>query len=67
MNPKIKTLLYGLAAFFVYIIVLVILRLISGKIPEDATIFGFFASNDIWLGIVVAAVLTFTHERKKRL
>jgi hypothetical protein len=67
MNPKLKTILYGLGVFAVYIALIVILRLISGKVPENAEIFGFFSRNDFLLGLAVAVILTFSHERKKRL
>lgn len=67
MNLKIKIVLYGLGAFAVYIVLVVVLRLISGRIPEDAEIFGMFSTTDLLLGVVVAVVLTFSHERKKRL
>ena len=65
--PKIKPVLYGLSVFAIYIILSVVLRLISKRIPDDAEYFGIFSSTDLLIGIVVALVLTFTHERKKRI
>ena len=65
--PKIKPVIYGLSVFGVYIILSVVLRLISKRIPEDAEYFGIFSTNDILIGLIVALVLTFTHERKKRI
>jgi len=67
MNPKLKIALYGLGVFAIYITLVVVLRLISGRFPEDAKIFGIFSTTDFLLGAVVAVVLTFSHERKKRL
>jgi len=67
MNAKIKILLYGLGVFAVYLVLVVILRYFSGKYPENAVVFGIFAANDFLLGLIVAVVLTFSHERKKRL
>ena len=67
MNPKLKPVLYGLGVFAVYIIILVILRLITGKLPADPTIFGFFTINDFLLGLIVALVLTFNYVRRKRM
>ncbi|NDV45867.1 hypothetical protein D0T49_02225 [Paludibacter sp. 221] len=67
MNPKLKIVLYGVGVFAVYIILVVILRLISGKYPENPEIFGIFATNDIWLGLIVAIVLTFSHVQRRKL
>lgn len=67
MNSKVKTVLYGLGAFCVFLALVVILRLISGDIPEQATIFGIFSKNDFLLGLVVAVVVTFTRERRKKM
>lgn len=67
MNPKIKLILYALGAFAVFITIVVLLRLITGDIPEEATILGIFSKNDFLLGIVVAVVVTFSYERRQRL
>jgi len=44
-----------------------ILKLITHRISSDAEYFGLFTNQDLLLGVVVAAVLTFSHERKKKL
>lgn len=67
MNPKLKIILYGLGVFAVYIVLVVVLRLISGRIPENAEIFGMFSTTDLLLGLLVAAVLTFSNVQKKKL
>ncbi|MDL2290119.1 hypothetical protein LJB95_01800 [Paludibacteraceae bacterium OttesenSCG-928-F17] len=67
VNPKLKPVLYGLGVFAVYIIILVILRLISGRLPENPAIFGFFTGNDFLLGLLVAVTLTFTYVRRKKM
>ena len=67
MNPKLKIVLYGFGVFAVYIVFLIVLRLISGRTPEDAEIFGLFSKSDFLLGLLVAVVLTFSNVRKKRL
>lgn len=66
MNPKFKPILYGLGVFAVYMVILIALRLITGKLPENPTILGFFVVNDFLLGLIVAVVLTFSYIRRKR-
>lgn len=67
MNSKLKPILYGLSVFVIYTILILILRYFSHFKPDDAEIFGVFSTNDILLGLLVAVVLTFSHERKKKL
>ena len=67
MNPKLKIVLYGLGVFAFYIILLVVLRLISGHMPEDAVVFGMFSTKDFLLGLFVAVVLTISYVRKRKL
>ena len=67
MSPKIKTVLYALGVFAIYAILTLLLRLIFDRMPVDAEFFGIYSTNDLLLGLVVAVVLTVSHERKKRL
>ena len=67
MNSKLKIGLYGLGVFAVYVVFLVVLRLISGNIPEGAEFFGMFSRNDLLLGLIVAVVLTFSYVRKRKM
>ena len=67
MNPKLQTLLYGLGAFAVYMVLTVVLIWISGKVPENPILFGIYTKDHLLLGLAVAVVLTFSHERKKKM
>lgn len=67
MNSKLKPILYGLSVFAIYTILILILRYFSHFKPDDSEILGVFSKNDILLGVLVAVVLTFSHERKKKL
>ena len=67
IHPKLKPILYGLGVFTVYIVLSLVIRLVAKRIPADAEFFGMFSTNDLLIGVVVAVVLTFTHERKKRI
>jgi len=67
MNPKLKIFLYGLCIFAIYIVILIILRLTTGNFPEDVEFFGFFTRNDIFLGLIVAVILTLSHLRRRKL
>jgi hypothetical protein len=66
MHPKIKMILYGLGVFSIYAIFVVGMRYFSHYTPTEAEYFRFFSQNDLLLGLLVAVVMTFTHERKKR-
>ncbi|NDP22740.1 MAG: hypothetical protein GZ091_16925 [Paludibacter sp.] len=67
MSSKFKPILYGLGVFAVYALLTYILRLVTDRMPANAEIMGIFTTNDLLLGIVVSFVLTFSHERKKKL
>lgn len=67
MPTKLKPILYGLGVFAVYILLTYILRLVTNRMPNDADFMGVFTTNDLLLGLVVSIILTFSHERKKRL
>ena len=67
MHPKLKTGLYGLSILVIYAIIVFVLRRIINRNPIDYEYFGVYSQKDILLGFLLAIVLTFTHERKKKL
>lgn len=67
MHPTLKILSYGLSIFVIYAILVVALRTLTHHDPTDLEYFGLFSTKDILLGLLLSIVLTFTHERKKRL
>ena len=67
MHPVLKTFLYGLSVFIIYTIVVLILRQVINHTPTDYEYFGLFSKKDFLLGLFLAVVLTFTHEKKKKL
>lgn len=67
MLPKIQPILYAVSAFIVFTILSVLLKFITNHRPTDDEYFGLFGKKDILLGALVALILTFSHERKKKL
>ena len=68
MFAKIKgPLLYGLGVFSVYAILTYALRVFFSRITTDAEFFGVYSTNDLLIGVLVAVVLTFSHQRKKNM
>jgi hypothetical protein len=67
MPPIVKTLLFGAGAFVVFTVIAVILKFATGQLPQEDAIFGIFTQTDFLLGLVVAIVVTFSHERRKNL
>jgi len=67
MHPKLKILLYGLSVFLIYTILAVALRMITHHVPTEEEYFGLISNKDLLLGLMLAFVLTFTHERRKKL
>ncbi|MDD4971808.1 MAG: hypothetical protein PHT07_20470 [Paludibacter sp.] len=67
MHPKLKTLLYGLSVFVIYTILAIALRMITHHLPTEEEYFGLISNKDLLIGLMLAIVLTFTHERKKNL
>jgi hypothetical protein len=65
--PKIQPILYGVSVFIVFATLMIIIKLITHRIPTEAEYFGLFSNNDLLMGVVVAIILTFSHERKKKL
>ena len=67
MHPKLKIVLYGLSVFVIYALLAIGLRYITHHVPEEDEYFGLISNKDLLLGLGLAFVLTFTHERKKKL
>lgn len=68
MFTKIKgPLLYGLGVFSVYAVLTYGLRVFFNRITTDAEFFGVYSTNDLLIGVLVAVVLTFSHQRKKNM
>lgn len=60
-----KNIIYAVSAFCVFIILTYILRLISGKFPEDSILFGIYKTSDFVLGGAIALILTYTRYTKR--
>jgi hypothetical protein len=67
MHPKLKIVLYGVIVFILYTILAIVLRKVTHHIPTEEEYFGLLSNKDLFLGLLLAVVLTFTHEQKKRL
>ena len=67
MHPKLKIILYGLSIFVIYTILAIALRIITHHVPTEEEHFGLISNKDLLIGLMLAFVLTFTHERRKNL
>jgi len=67
LNPKIKLAIYGVIVFIVFITLTQILKIVTHQFPTDFNLATLFPQKDLILGALVAAVLTFSHYRKKKL
>jgi len=65
MHPKLQTLLFGLGVFVVFTTFAVVLRQLTSITVENLEYFGLLSKRDIFLGLIVALVVTFNHERRK--
>jgi len=65
--PKLRPILYGTGVLIVFISLSVVLKLVTHRISTDAEYFGILSNKDLMLGLVVAVILTFTHNRKMKL
>ncbi|HZK68301.1 MAG TPA: hypothetical protein VFC36_01760 [Paludibacter sp.] len=65
MYSKLQTVLFGLGVFAVFTTFAVALRYFTSSIPQNLEYFGIISKSDIVLGLIVALVVTFNHERKK--
>jgi hypothetical protein len=67
VSPKIQPVLYALGVFIVFSTLVAIMKLVTHTSPDNADYFGLYTNKDLLLGAAVAAVLTFSHVRKKKL
>ena len=67
MHPKLKIVIYGLSVFLIYTILAIGLRYVTHHVPQEDEYFGLISNKDLYLGLLLAIVLTFTHVQKKRL
>ena len=67
MNQKLKLFLYGLVVFFVYAVLTWVLKLIAHKMPEGEAFLGVYTTTDLWLGLVIAIILTYSHYMKMKI
>ena len=67
MNQKLKLFLYGLVVFFVYAVLTWVRKLIAHKMPEGEAFLGVYTSTDLWLGLVIAIILTYSHYMKMKI
>lgn len=67
MPQFVKSILYGLGVFAVFTIIATGLKFFSGNLPQHADYFGLLTNNDLMLGLIVALIVTITHERRKKL
>jgi len=65
--PKLQPILYGVGVFVVFTTLVIVMKLVTHRISVDAEYFGLFTKKDLLLGAAVAIILTFSHERKKKL
>lgn len=63
----LKPVMYGSGVFSVFIVITFILRFATQRMPQNPDLFGYFTINDLLLGLVVAIVLTFSRERKRKI
>lgn len=64
---KLQPILYGLGAFAIFITLSLILKFITNRMSADAEYFGILSNKDLLIGVLVAIIVTFTHERKKKI
>ena len=65
--PKLaKSILYGLVVFAVFTILATGLKYLSHNLPEKADYFGILTNNDLMLGLIVAIIVTITHEKRRK-
>lgn len=67
VHPKIEPILYGIVVFVIFYILTLVLKLITHQFPMVLSFETLFPKKDLLLGLGVAVVLTFTHQRKKKL
>lgn len=67
IHPNIKTLLYALTAFLIFMAFSVILKLISNRHSSEDIYFNIISNKDLLIGAGVALIVTLSNERRKKL
>ena len=67
VHPRVEPILYGIIVFVIFYILTLVLKLITHQFPTVLSFETLFPKKDILLGLAVAVILTFTHQRKKKL
>ena len=67
MNSKLKLVIYAISAFLVFMLLTWILRLMTGKLPLEDGLWGVYKDSDLLLGLVLAAIISFSHYQKRKL
>ena len=67
IHPKLRPIFYGLGAFAIFTVLSVVLKFVTNHTATPDEYFGILSNKDLLLGAVVALILTFTHERRKKL
>ncbi len=67
MPSIVKTILFALGAFAIFLIITVILKLLTHHVALEEEYLGFFTKSDLGLGLIVAFVVTLSYEKRKRL
>ena len=67
MNQKLMLFLYGAGVFCIYALLTWILKLVAKKMPEGDAFLGIFTSTDLWLGLAIAVILTYSHYMKMKI
>jgi len=65
--PKLQPIIYGIGVFVVFTTLMIILKLLTHHVIENGDYFGLFNNKDLMMGAAVALLVTFSHERKRRL
>ncbi len=67
VHPKLRPIFYALGAFAVFVVLSAFLKYVTNHRAMPDEYFGILSNKDLLLGAAVALILTFTHERKKKL
>ena len=64
---KIKPVIYGFIVFIIFIALSTTLKLLTHRVNPGDIYFDILSNKDLLIGLFVAALVTFTHEKKKTL
>lgn len=65
--PKLQPIIYGVVVFVIFTILSIILKIVTKHQSTDADYFGILTNKDLLMGVVVAVIVTLSHEKKKKL